>query len=60
MDPATIVAAAQLASLAINAAEQYANGTITQDQAHQQLVAACGSVLSAIGAFNKAAAPKPA
>lgn len=60
MDPATLVAATQLASLAINTAQQYANGAITQDQAHAQLVAACGTVLTAIATFNSAKPAAPA
>lgn len=58
MDPATLVAGAQLANLAITTIEQYANGTITQQQAHDQLVSAAASVLTAISNFNAAAKAK--
>lgn len=58
MDPATIVAATQLASLAVSTIEQYANGSITQQQAHDQLVQACAGVLTSIAAFNAAAKAK--
>jgi hypothetical protein len=57
LDPATLVAALQLGTLAINTAQQYASGQITQDQAHQQLVSAAANVLSAIVAFNATKAP---
>ena len=58
MDPATIVAAAQLADMAISTIQQYSNGQITADEAHQQLVSACANVLSAISSFNAAAKAK--
>lgn len=57
MDAATIVAATQLASLAIETAQQYANGEITQEQAHAQLVAAADQVKAAIEMFNNAGKP---
>ncbi len=57
MDPTTIAIAADLAATAIQTIQQYSNGTITQEQAHQQLVDAASSLSSAIDAFNAAKAP---
>lgn len=54
MDPATIAMAAQAINLIATTIQQYSAGTITQEEAHAQLVAAFGNVKSAIDDFNSA------
>ena len=57
MDPATIAIAATAINDIAQTIIQYSGGTITQEQAHQQLVAAFSNLQSAIAQFEGA---KPA
>lgn len=60
MDPATIAMAAVAINDISTAIQQYSAGQITQDQAHQQFVAAFGNLQSAIAQFQNAGkAPSP-
>ena len=60
MDPATILALSQLINLAVTTYQQYANGTITAEQATAMFNAAADNLSAAIAAFNQAGQqPKP-
>ena len=54
MDPATILALSQLINLAVTTYQQYANGTITAEQAKAMFNAASDNLTAAIAAFNQA------
>jgi hypothetical protein len=51
MDPVTIGMGIELIASAAQTLQQYQNGTITLDQAHQQLIAASQSLNDAINQF---------
>lgn len=54
MDPATILALSQLINLAVTTYQQYANGTITAEQATAMFNTASDNLNASIKAFNEA------
>ena len=57
MDPATVAMGIELIAEVATTMQQYQSGTITQDQAHQQLVTACSKLNSAVDQFLSAQKP---